>query len=277
MTNTNMLTLAIETYQRLMPEIKAKASLVSTSPATKELQIRVPGIQELLESIQPLPPQTCLVGLCEDGIPFLLDLARSETGALLVTGDPDCDRLAHLQVMVESLIQLNSPHEAQVAVLTGDLDRWSSFSGQPGFSSHLMGMHAWYEQGAADLINRLVALGVDRSQGRKRGPTILLVIDDLQGAFDTDFEMQNGLHWLLENGASNHIRTVASLDAPLCGKNPFWIDTIRTFLVGKTSTLSLVENLGCSPDLVANLIPGFEYLAYTGQAWLKYRLPAVSL
>jgi hypothetical protein len=277
MTESNLLSLAIETSKRLVPEFKAKAGLVSASPANRNIQIQVPGVQELLETIQPLPPQTCLVGLCEDGIPFLLDLAKSETGALLVTSDPDCDRLPHLQVMVESLILLNSPHEAQVAVLTSDLDRWSNFSHQPDFSSHIMGIHAWYEQGAADMISRLVTLGVDRSQGRKRGPTIFLVIDDLQGAFDTDFEMQNGLHWLLENGTPNHIRTLSSLDAPLFEKNPFWTDTCRTFLVGKINTSALAENLGYSKDLVANLIPGFEYLAYTGEAWLKYRMPALDL
>jgi len=272
-----MLALAIETYQRLLPELNHTIAVDPTLAIGQNQLSPIPTLQELVEMVKPLPPQSCLVGLCEDGIPFLLDLAKGETGSILVTGDINCEKVRQLQVMVESVIQLNSPHEVQVAVLTNDPERWSAFKQEPDLSPYFAGIYAWYEQGATDLINRLVSLGVDRSQGRHRGATILLIIDDLQGVFNADFETQNGLHWLLEYGVLSHIRSIASLDASQCIKNPFWIDAFRTFLVGRIESLSLVESLGYSQDSVANLIPGLEFIAYTGQSWLKYCLPSLSI
>jgi hypothetical protein len=270
-----MLTLAIETYQRLLPEINQTIGLDNHLALGHNQHLQLPTVRELVQLVQPLPPQSCLVGLCEDGIPFLLDLARSETGSLLVTGDSNCEKVQQLQVMVESVIQLNSPHEVQVAILTNDLERWSTFRDQPHYEPYISGIYAWYEQGATDLINRLVSLGVDRGQGRHRGATILLIIDDLQGIFNADFEIQNGLHWLLEYGAPAHIRPVACLDAAHCVINPFWIDAFRTFLVGRIESASLAESLGYSQELLTNLIPGVEFIAYTGQSWLKYCIPTL--
>jgi len=85
------------------------------------------------------------------------------------------------------------------------------------------------------------------------------------------------LHWLLEYGAQTHIRSIASLDASQCVKNPFWIDAFRTFLVGRIESPSLADNLGYSQDLMESLSPGLDFIAYTGQTWLKYCLPTLSV
>ncbi len=114
----------------------------------------------------------------------------------------------------------------------------------PGYEKYFIEITAWYEQGANDLVNDLVSLGENRSSGRHPGATVLVILDDLPGVFNSDFEIQNGLHWLLENGAFSLIRPVASMDAQFSPANPFWIDAFRTFLVGKIASNSLAQSLG---------------------------------
>jgi hypothetical protein len=274
MSDANMLTLAVESYQRLFPEWKHRISR-ENPPAVEQLQeLQTPTLGELIAAIQPIPPKTCLVGICDDNVPFLLDLTRSETGSLLVTSDPACGKTEHLRMIAESAIRLNATHEVQIAVITHDPDEWSDLCQAPGYEQYFIGVFAWYEQAASDLVNTLVSLGEDRASGRHPGATVLLIIDDLPEAFTADFEVQNGLHWLLEYGPYSHIRPIASMDASLCPSNSFWVDTFRTFLVGRIASDSLAESLGLSGiKSVIDLISNHEFRAFTGQAWTKYRLP----
>ena len=277
MSDLNMFSLAVETYQRLLPELKQRVARATVPIQVQTPADNAPTVADLVELIQPTPPQTGMLGQCEDGAPFLLDLSGQETGSILLVGDPDSGKDHHLQTVVDSTIRLNAPHEVQVAVLTRNVDAWKPIAGMPGYSSHFSGIFAWYEQGAADLVHQLASLAEDRSSSRRSGATVLLVIDDLSGVFDADFETQNGLHWLLVDGPFSHIRPIASLDASLCSVNPFWVDTFRTFLIGKIEKGSALEEMGFSPEPDAmSLIPGLEYCAFMGQEWMKYRVPALN-
>jgi len=274
MSDTNMLALAVETYQRLFPEIKQRIRKEPDLSPAKTQVVPIPRIDEILDMIQPLPPQTCLIGTCADGVPFLLNLTGMETGSLLVTGDPGCGKTHHLQVMAESTIHINSPHEVQIAVITRDPDEWASLLKKPGYSRHFSGVYGWFEQGATDLINQLVTLGESRGSGRHPGATVLLLVDDLPDIFEADYEIQNGLHWLLENGLFSGIRVAASMDARFCPTNPFWVDTFRTFLIGKIESDATAQSLGLDGvGSTKDLMPQVEFSAYTGENWSKYRLP----
>jgi len=276
MSDANMLTLALETYQRLFPEMKHKLFDDPTAIIQPRQAEPSPTLQEIIEAVRPVPPQTCVVGICEDHVPFLLDMSQPETGALLVTGDPAAGKTAHLRILVESVMALNSPHEVKIGVLSNQPDQWRDLAEDSQYMRYFTGVHAWYEPGAAELITRLVGLGEDRATGRHLGATMLLIVDDLQNAFKADFEVQNGLHWLLEYGVFSQIRPVASLDAGLCPGNEFWIDAFRTFLIGKISDDSLAEALGLSGLFsTRDLIPNHEFRAFTGKAWTKYCLPQV--
>jgi hypothetical protein len=238
---------------------------------------RIPILRLWLRQLKPSTqtrPYICLVGVCEDHVPFLLDLKQVETGSILVTSDPGCGKTNHLRILVESVISLNSPHEVQIAILTNHPEEWSDLTALPGFDQYLAGIFSWYESGSADLINDLVSLGEDRACGRHRGPTTLLIIDNLEHAFEADFEIQNGLHWLLEYGPLSQIRPMASMNAGLCPANDFWMDTFRTFLVGKIASDSLADSLGLAGlNSTKELIPNYEFRAFTGESWTKYYLP----
>lgn len=278
MSTANVFSMALESYQRLFPEIGRKIiHLPQHSPETIA-PVRAPSLDETLSSIYPLPPHSCLLGLCADGIPFLLDLRSKETGSLLVTGDPDSEKTRQLQVIVESAIRSSSPHELQVAVLTRNPEVWSAFRNVSNYSRYFYGLQGWYEQEASELIRRLVALGEDRSNGRQRGATILLVIDDLTGVLEADFEYQDGLHQLLELGPAVQIRPVASLDSQACVQYPFWLNAFHTFLIGKITLSSKDLDLGFSFPVDEKSDMGkADFHAYTGESWMKYTLPTDEL
>jgi len=124
----------------------------SASPSGQACREQTPTLEELIDGIQPVPPQTCVVGLCEDRIPFLLDLSQPETGSLLVTGDPACGKTAQLQLLVESVMQLNSPNEVKVGVLSRHPEDWTDQIEDPRYARHFLGIFSWYESDAADLV-----------------------------------------------------------------------------------------------------------------------------
>ena len=276
MSDANLLSLAIETYQRLLPELKQKTADNPIDATDQVLATNIPTVAELVELVQPLPGQSCLLGLCDDGAPFLFDLANRETGSLLLVGDAGAGKTHHLQTIVDSAVRLNAPHEVQIAVLTRDSDEWKALMKSPGYARYISGVYSWYEQGAINLIDQLVRLGENRNSGRHSGATVLLILDDLAGVFDASFETQNGLHWLLVDGPFSGIRPIASLDARLCPENPFWMDAFRTFLIGKVAASDSINSLGFSPEPeTGSLVPGLEFCAFMGQQWMTYHVPTM--
>jgi hypothetical protein len=276
MSDANLLSLALQSYQHLFPEVGKKTEKNPLFSFPKVKTHRVPTLGEVIAKIHPLPPQSSVLGVCEDGIPFLLDLAGRETGSLLVTGDPDSEKTRQLQVIVESALRLNSPHEVQIAVLTRDPDEWLPFQKSPLFRRYFLGIHAWYEEDASNLVRRLVSLCEDRGNGRHPGANILLVMDGLENAFGADFEIQDGLHRLLDYGPSLKIRSFASLDAQYCSENPFWLNMFHTFLVGKISSEKTASELGFSYTPRSDaFLDNSEFNAFTGEDWLKYSLPVL--
>ncbi len=281
MVETNLVSLAIETYQRLLPELSQKLARSPTSGQKDEWSlapvVQLPTVKQMLGSIEPAPYHSILIGSCEDGLPFLLDLGQPAAGPLLVVGDKACGKTRQMKVMAESALCLASPREIQIGVITDEPEDWSDLFTPSQRSRQKLGVYSWADPEAARLIESLASLAEARLNGKRNGTSVLFFVENLARIQDLDYRVQMAFHWLLENGAQCGIWVITSLLAKDAVELPFWVDIFRTRLFGKIETPETAEQLSIFGGLDSiPLLPGAEFCTWLGKEWMSYWVPVLS-
>jgi len=259
-------------YQRLPQILRRTRRDIFISPKVKGSTNAV-TVGKLVSTLEPVPNRSILLGECKDGLPFLMQLVDPVMGAILVGGDTGCGKTHQLQVMVDSAMRLNPPHELQVSILTHKPDEWRSFWGKKRQEKYLYQLKAWYEPSAEDLIEGLLCLAEARREGKQQGVSILFILDDFNFVEDLSYAAQVKLHWLLTYGAQSGIWIAAGIKANYATKFRYWIDNFRTRIIGMTAVSDAVEILANRRDHVeVSLNHGF-FKIWTGSDWLTYHLP----
>jgi hypothetical protein len=231
---------------------------------------------QVLAVLEPPPAQALLVGACEDGLPFLLDLSDPQGGPVLVSADAGCGKTRQLMVMVESGMRLSTPRRLQVAVVTANPDEWRDLFVQPQYSRHLLGCCAWNDPLAADLLAYLLQLCEDRHAGKRLGADVLLALDDLSPLEKLPLQAQSAAQRLLQDGPQVGIWVLAAWRAETAARKPFWTDLFRTRLLGKISADASAQKLAVfEVNLLDRLIPGAEFCAWVDGIWTRYQVPRV--
>ena len=264
---------AIKTDQGLAPltNFRDRSRPVRNQPT--KLMPGSPTVGRLLSAIQSSVPRSLLLGQCEDGLPFLLELGEPALGAILVSCEKGAGKTHHLQVMAESAMHLNMPSQLQLGVLTFKPGEWGSWQTAAQKKKFLQGVYAWYDPWAAGLIQTLVELAEARREGQRFGADVLLILDDLNFVEELSYEAQVNLHWLLEYGSQSGIWLIGAINAHQAADFRYWIDPFRTRIVGQVKS---VEN---HEILTMRLAPGTENLepavfrTWLGENWCSYRLP----
>jgi len=230
-------------------------------------------VGKLLSAVKPEPKNSLLLGQCKDGLPFLMQLVDPEIGAILIGGDPACGKTHQLQVLVDSAMRLNAPHDLQVSILTHKTNEWRSFWDRAQQEKYLYQIKAWYDPSAEALIEGLVNIAEDRRDGQHQGASILLVLDDFNYAEGLSYAAQVNLHWLLAYGAQSGIWIAAAIKSNYAENFRFWIDGFRTRILGSINSKSDAKTISAGKNSLSGSIePGF-FQIWTGADWLTYRLP----
>ena len=230
-------------------------------------------VGRLLSSTKPFPAHSILLGECKDRLPFLMQLEDPNMGAILIDGDPGCGKTHQLQVMVDSAIRLNPPHELQISILTHKPNEWQNFWNHKHQEKYLYQLKAWYDPSAKDLIEGLLQLAEARRNGNRQGASILCVLDDFNFVEELSYTAQVNLHWLLAYGAQSGIWIAAAVKASYGPKFRYWYESFRTRIIGASKMSGVGDNLSGRNNIeAANLKPGF-FKIWTGMDWMTYRLP----
>ena len=262
---------------KITPGLPFLARMTHRKDNKVQTQNKLATVNALLGTLEPIPQHAVLLGRCEDGLPFLLSLGDPELGAVLIGCEPGCGKTHHLQVLVDSAIQSHSPRSLQVAVLTLNPGEWDRLGDQPVAAKYLQGRAAWYDPQAEGMIASLIELAESRREGQRRGPDVLLVLDDLSALQDLSWEAQVNLRWLLEYGAQSGIWIVATVNAREAEGLRYWIDTFRTRIVGRggdEASAKILAQQTAAP--LKDLAPG-EFRAWTGTDWVRYSLPLLGV
>lgn len=226
----NRYEIALEVLESLNPEI----------PIGLERREEVPGvraqsdspmaehglrIEDYLDRIMPLPQLTVLFGRCEDGLPLLMDLQDPSAGAILInSGSKDHARYLMKSVLTSAKM-INSSHQVQYTLITPQPETFGSLL----FQSHCHKHYHPNHREAGQYVLDISALVEQRYSGRRRGPALLLSIDDLE-AFERgslDEEAFSHLQWIMHEGPSVGVWPIVTAD--LEGRGSFEEDLISEF------------------------------------------------
>lgn len=238
------------------PVIEAK-SVDSPSGVDHQATSLVPGLDEVIEQIRPLPPNSALLGVCEDEVPLILDLNNPSPGAILAIGDNRFGNQQFLRSLLLSASMLNDQQDINIHLVSPNARAYPHLTRQPhfiqAFNSHEMA--SWV------LVEEFVRLGRERQKGVKAYPMQVLAIDEIDLLVqDFEDELITGFQWLIEAGPELNIWVVATLSSNHVRRElkPF-LKLFGTKVYGRIESPIVSAQLAGRPFLdLSNHFPGVE-------------------
>lgn len=230
-------------------------------------------LMSVLESLAPVPGESLFLGVCEDGLPLLLDLNDPSPGAALILGDDHRTNRPLVSTLVASALTLNSPAEVGVDLITSSPEAFGAL-GDASAPLRLVDLDE-------DTLEDLIWFHVRRASRDRpevgRGRMTLLVLDDLEAALlRLDGEALEALLWLVTAGASQGTWVIASFAVRKFRQlDDRLFHAFGTRLVGALPRQRFAAYLSGMPmEITAGLAPGVQYCATIRGELVRFWLPA---
>lgn len=177
-------------------------------PSQRRLS-NAPSIYSILKSFGSFPPYSFVVGLCQDGLPFMISLDNPKSGSILVVGESSVEKTQLLKAMSLSACMLNNPEQVSLCVITNKVNQYADLMKFPNCQALLNP----YERNAGEMVIEFASIVEQRRSGRERGGAVLLLIDDFQSLAPmlSDYSVYLNLKTLVTKGPSSGIWPIISI------------------------------------------------------------------
>ncbi|HNB54560.1 MAG TPA: hypothetical protein PK530_21615, partial [Anaerolineales bacterium] len=180
------------------------------------------SVHDLIERLA-LPKNSLILGVCEDGLPLVLELSDPSPGALLFLGDEVEGMQKHLQAILSSICLMSDPKQVQVDIITPSPKTFAPQKMYP----HVQKTHLPDQDEMYELLGNLFGLVEQRQRkdnslaGKwlrdflplNKGPVRVLVIDQVDVLVEQLApESLAYLRWLLRRGPAANVWVLASLN-----------------------------------------------------------------
>jgi len=247
---------------------------VSAAPAASATLTPPPTLNEVLERLRGLPPQTTILGVCDDRLPVLLDLADPAPGALLVASDQREHRQSLLRVLVETSAMLNSPRSVQFLVLSSHPAEWQERLQDMQLARHCLGIENIAEGNTERWLVKLAGWADQRRKGASGGPAVLLIVDDLAAMLDLEYDARVNFDWLIKDGPTFKIWPVVAMEAHQTPHLTRWLRLFRSRVLGHAFDESVYRQLApLNEQESKNFLAEDRFAVKVGDTWLKFRVP----
>jgi hypothetical protein len=214
-TKMNRYEIALQVLEKLTPKISGDPEWheeVSprVAPGRYPLGDEYRQFEEYVHAIMPLPEQTILFGRCQDGLPLLMDLKDPSSGAILIQSSSKQKARLLLKSILTSAHLINPSHQVKYTLIT---PRPAAFEGVL-FQDHCHKNFHPNDREAGQHVLEISALVEQRYSGRRRGPALLMAIDDLE-AFERgslDEEAFSHLQWIWREGPGVGVWSVVAAE-----------------------------------------------------------------
>jgi hypothetical protein len=241
---------------------------------------QLPSLEEVLQDqSRSLPQRSLLLGLCEDGLPLVLDLTDPESGAFLIAGDSGFDNSALLHSILTAAHKGNREKDVSLHLISPHADYLLNFHRMPNFKIS-------YEPHRAEIrivLEELVNLVVKRQHDHKDShlPAHIFAIDGLDLLYQS-LDPQSKLHldWLIQQGPAAGVWVFATIEATYLADQVIpTLDLFPSRILGRINQPNLARHLsGLSRSYLTDLYPGLEYFVRTnGQSFNIWILQSENL
>jgi hypothetical protein len=226
------------------------------------------NLDELLAQTGPFPPGTIILGACEDGLPFTLDLNNPAPGALLYSSNQAEENSAWLHAALLSAMRLNTSRNVHLWVVAARSEAYLDVIQYP----HLRHLAASEDLVTSALIQEVVELVEQRRHGDPHGPACILAIDDLASLLhNLDEELYRSLNILLRHGPRSRVWPIVTLDASQANQvDERLLPAFRTRLIGRMPDYDIGAYLAQDDRLDASQIDEQgQFFAPFGDEWIR--------
>ena len=222
------------------------------------------------EIFQPLPAYSTILGICEDGLPLVLDLNDPNPGAIMISGRRETGKSRLLRSILISSCSSNTVEQLNFYLITPE----PGVHRDLGHLHHCYGIISSYDKSACELVIELAALVEQRKSGRHLGVKCILAIENLYEFIKhQDFEVINHLKWLYRFGANNGIWLVSTIESERSNLiETELLDEQKTHILSGSERWSLPETTaGKQPQQNVQ-----SYRTQIGTEWVDFWLPSMS-
>jgi hypothetical protein len=223
----------------------------------------IPLLDEVLENLQPLPAYSLLLGLCEDGLPVILDLTDPSAGGFLISGDNGFVNSTLLYSILTTACKVNTVEEVNLHLISPHADDLIELHRQP----HCKISFDPSRPECEIVIEEMVNLVHHRQGSGEIQPIHILAIDGLDLLFQTlSLEAQSWFKWLLQFGPEVGVWIFATIESS-CVNNAHYgmIESFPSRILGIIKSPQMARYLsGVSSDNLDDLIQDSQFFMRSG-------------
>lgn len=230
------------------------------------------SIEGFLNQHPYLPEETAIFGICEDGLPVLLDFTDPMPGSVLVAGTHLEGSRQLLQLALSSTLRRTLSHDLKILVVSQDPSAWQSMFRNTG--RHQLEILPIFDRLSGAAILHLSRTLEQRMNGRSHGETSLLFINDLHVVSQLDLDVQMNLQWLIDQGPQYGIWSLADVAAKDIEKIDSFVTSFRTRILGQVDEPGLSARLANVRSIdTSKYHPTQQFCVRVNQNWMNFWLP----
>jgi len=229
----------------------------------------LPTLQAVLQTNSPWPQNSCLVGVCDDNLPFVLDLTNPTAGGVLIVGEPGSGKTRLLESLLNSTAALNGPGQVLLHIIAPDPQEYERIFQTENFQN----IFTDDDPAAIQLLEKLALFVEQRQRGSHRGPTLIVAIDNLASFLQfLPEDAAKDLYTLITQGSSSRVWIVSGIPSTQVDKvDERWLPAFRTLIFGAISDRNLVLALAGDENAgIDTLVPGYQFSVPFGEEWLRF-------
>lgn len=189
-------------------------------------------LAEFDQRFSQIPEQTAALGMCEDGLPVLLNLNDRRGGPLLVTGDEGCGKTMLLKILIQSALAHDPEQRVLFTVIANQKEDYLEIEQNELETGQCLGVYDPEDEVLETHLQQVVGLIEKRAQRKQAAPPLLVILDGLEFLTTARGEIRNLIETLLRNGMEAKIWLAAALRTADCLEMGRWTRHFRTRLIG---------------------------------------------
>lgn len=245
---------------KLLPNIGYGTS--SLKLPTIDFSGRLPSLEAMLAKQPDLPPYSLFMGICEDGMPLVLDFLEPAAGSFLIASDSGFDNTAFLHSLLTAALKANRQDEVTLHLISPHANDLLYFHWQPNFKIS----YEPFRHENEIVLEEMVNLVLSRKRKNQITPVHMFAIDGLDLLMQgLSAQAKLRLDWLIENGPEVGLWIFASIESTYI--QPTFTPTLDLFpsrILGRISLPNLARSLsGLSRSYLTDLHHGAEFFVRT--------------